>query len=1095
MKKILGLLLLMQSIICSAQIEPQVNLVTGSPMFTIPLYTINERDLQFPISLTYIGNGVRLDQTSGWVGQNWSTSLEAKITREVRGIADDYLGTGTDTRKGWLRGDMGVRIKNYTFVDDGDPNTCSDEGVNWTFLNSFSGQDTEPDMFDVSVPGLSFQFFFDENGQPHVVPYQDVTISKTTDAMSGQINSFTITDDKGIKYLFQDIEHSTVGIQTTTLPQYFFNRRYSLGNLPYSYNTCWRLSSITSPTAGLLTFNYSETSVNNNLYGANRFNLPLKIWNSYHLNSMVLNYSNQFTYKTLQSIVASSERIDLSSFSTETSRRLNSIQISDTRNGTKLAREFDLDYISIIYYSDPQNEVIEGWRIFLTSILEKVPKNSTATLFEQRPPYLFEYNSVNPDGTSTLPFSDTRNKDAWNFFTGDVIAGTLKKMTYPLGGYSAFFYEPNQYFDNATASTISGGGVRLRKTIIHDGINSGADKITEYEYLEANGQTSGKLFYRPKTQESVLYADWLDPSPGSNLTFTNVYYRDIDQRVNNGTFSGPTSKYFSFNYDADIGAEDPLDVQSAVAYRRVTVKQATVGRTIFEYDLPAMNDDVSANSNEWQATKVSIARPSSGTCYEKISIPTGANQFPYPRNPNYNFARALLTKVSNVNEAGTTVKETSYEYQRLYAGSAIRKIIGLTFEDLQTYYYTASYVTARMFLYGRYEINTDVTTVLKTKTEKLYNGVDQGNALINVNSYYHESPNHRFLTKIIQSNSDQSQLVNKMKYLGDYSVADPIDIAAGGIAKLIADHRTSTVIESTSSVIKAGTEAYIGGALSTFQVLNFKAVPYRQYIFSAPDGVTSYSPSIIQTSSGTSAFQFDQNNYVLAKTYTAYDGYLNVSEAVGRDRVTSSIGWGYGGTVPVISVNNATLKEIAFSDFETTTDVSFSTISFTPTYTADRVGGNAINLQSGSNNKLTRTIVTNGSNTYVFSGWINSPSNGNVILNFTTSGTGLISSIQFPYSATNGWKYYSFTVNASSLPGSFIIEVLSSQTISLDDVAFYPFQASISTTTYNFPFGASSNTDTRGTTNYYFYDNWGRVKFVKDENQNIVTKYDYNIKP
>jgi YD repeat-containing protein len=53
-------------------------------------------------------------------------------------------------------------------------------------------------------------------------------------------------------------------------------------------------------------------------------------------------------------------------------------------------------------------------------------------------------------------------------------------------------------------------------------------------------------------------------------------------------------------------------------------------------------------------------------------------------------------------------------------------------------------------------------------------------------------------------------------------------------------------------------------------------------------------------------------------------------------------------------------------------------------------------------------------------------------------------------------------------------------------------KALITTYTYRLPFGLASITDPNGTTVYYSYDNFGRLKEMIDHEYNVIKQYEYN---
>src|SRR5688572_27264931 len=82
--------------------ELPVDMYTGTPIIEIPIWTVQSHDLSDPVSLTYNAKGVKLDETNGQFGVSWSLQAGGSISREVRGLPDDFPGSSTDRRRGWL---------------------------------------------------------------------------------------------------------------------------------------------------------------------------------------------------------------------------------------------------------------------------------------------------------------------------------------------------------------------------------------------------------------------------------------------------------------------------------------------------------------------------------------------------------------------------------------------------------------------------------------------------------------------------------------------------------------------------------------------------------------------------------------------------------------------------------------------------------------------------------------------------------------------------------------------------------------------------------------------------------------------------------
>lgn len=70
-----------------------VNEFTGMVFKSIPIYNYQAGNLQLPISLDYSGAGVKVDDLPTWVGINWTLNAGGVITRSVRDIADESAVT------------------------------------------------------------------------------------------------------------------------------------------------------------------------------------------------------------------------------------------------------------------------------------------------------------------------------------------------------------------------------------------------------------------------------------------------------------------------------------------------------------------------------------------------------------------------------------------------------------------------------------------------------------------------------------------------------------------------------------------------------------------------------------------------------------------------------------------------------------------------------------------------------------------------------------------------------------------------------------------------------------------------------------------
>ena len=74
-------------------IDFPVSNYTGTPQINLPIYTIRMNSFSVPISLNYHASGLKVDEYASWVGAGWSLDAGGAISRNVRGVPDEYDGS------------------------------------------------------------------------------------------------------------------------------------------------------------------------------------------------------------------------------------------------------------------------------------------------------------------------------------------------------------------------------------------------------------------------------------------------------------------------------------------------------------------------------------------------------------------------------------------------------------------------------------------------------------------------------------------------------------------------------------------------------------------------------------------------------------------------------------------------------------------------------------------------------------------------------------------------------------------------------------------------------------------------------------------
>ncbi len=191
------------------QVEVPVNMYTGTPSISVPIYTLTAKDIAVPVSLSYSANSPTSNTA---FGAGWSLQAGGSITREVRDFPDD-IGYNFG-KKGWfynsaIRDTLGN--DSYFSSVDSLASTTTGEGTMRSRLNYYkTTYDTEPDIFSYSFNGISGSFVIDNevdgNGKMIIrtIPYQDIDIKIDSTSYDMKIRAFTIKTNDGYVYRFAE---------------------------------------------------------------------------------------------------------------------------------------------------------------------------------------------------------------------------------------------------------------------------------------------------------------------------------------------------------------------------------------------------------------------------------------------------------------------------------------------------------------------------------------------------------------------------------------------------------------------------------------------------------------------------------------------------------------------------------------------------------------------------------------------------------------------------------------------------------------------------------------------------------------------------
>ena len=206
-----------------------VGLHNGQPTITIPLFTLEGKGINVPITLVFNGADITSESEASNIGLGWSLMAGGVITATIRDKDDNLTTRAADVE--WQY--------NNNFLSS----MQSRQSANlYTSTNEFDmamgrvmGGDTQPDIYNYSFPGYSGEicFRFDNNNVRKGTLYPDNTLvlTKTTDG-------YKITTDNGVDYYFESKETNMLSTSSATTSWFLSEiRTIQGGHAVFTYET------------------------------------------------------------------------------------------------------------------------------------------------------------------------------------------------------------------------------------------------------------------------------------------------------------------------------------------------------------------------------------------------------------------------------------------------------------------------------------------------------------------------------------------------------------------------------------------------------------------------------------------------------------------------------------------------------------------------------------------------------------------------------------------------------------------------------------------------------------------------------------------
>lgn len=520
------------------------SLYTGTVNYSVPIFMYEDEDFNYSVSVDYATNGFVVNHKSGLLGHGWSLSHPGMVTREIYGLADE----GSKTVM--ALGGNGVQLVGYNSMPNASLNGCVlvhyDNTRAFTALTDDKGfcYDAQPDIYRFNFSGHSgsFRRIPSESGAPSFLFFDCLSNSQSL-----RIENFTsdnrivIADGDGYKYTFTVGEY-TKGTYSDAINQILENR-----------NRQWNLQKITAPNGRKMEFVYNHISDYGSLDKSNNnvtYTPSLSYEFSYfggvdygHSSKDVAIYESNIYSTRLTGIIfpdSTRVRIEYADGIKELRyiypngqtkeadgehKRINSIKVYSAKGS--LIKKASFSYKTVGGDSDKENKVT-----FLSSIdvsgqgvfsFEYNPMTAYPPLGTIKSDHWGYYNGetggfATQDIFSNLIFDTRYNERYASVFNRNpnyqaALSGTLRRITYPTGGFSILSYEQHDCSKKVVRTDSSlflpelvslsdnenVGGVRIRQVETYQSDGTPVDTV-RYEYQSAGNPrlSSGILINTPR---------------------------------------------------------------------------------------------------------------------------------------------------------------------------------------------------------------------------------------------------------------------------------------------------------------------------------------------------------------------------------------------------------------------------------------------------------------------------------------------------------------------------------------------------------------------------------------------------------------------
>ncbi|SUJ10966.1 Uncharacterised protein [Sphingobacterium spiritivorum] len=1055
--------------------EFPVEYSNGLPTINIPLYNLEVKGINIPITLKYHAGGIKTSEESSWVGLGWSLDCGGLITRNVKGNPDEgvlqqprltvyplndpntglyeeyhiepplqakYNITGGVYADGEMYSPAVInQIKDsyeqWNTVDFGNNNVIHQD-------EKLTASDEGSDVYYLNVPGMGGKFMLDQYSrfkllnseeQPHIetevlsrITTWRTHILKTKPTPQSLEMSYTsfifgkwkIRDEKGLEY----------SLGNSSINKFFVD---SVGGNEINE---WYLDKIVNKNSGdSVLFEYQEV---------------------YREKS-----DASYAFRGEMSGLPSIEQIDIGSLPGKNSSR---VSLLTRIKGTD---------IQAIFYRDNRYNI--GNKLDSIIILDRDNKKLQKIVFY--------YDLFRNSNRLKLRGVEVRGKD-------DILKGSPYMFTYD----ETFIAKPdNPLSSEYTAYAQDYYGYYNRRTVPVPGVNDFAPQwpYTRLESLigiiHPTGATTSYEF-EPNTY-SATFSDWNSLyNPLSSSDAGGMRIRKITHRDNaTGNMQIKEFDYTSDGIDLSTGfltippekafyiSQYGVSKRPVMLFNRGSNRyEQIIGGAIVQYGQVTeknIDNGFSAGKIEYIYHNYSPG-DTPGKFYNNVSegiSDTNIGNFPnyFAKNEYTNLLAGRLKEKREYNSVNSILTREVYEYDIKSSDQRFAIINRESIVDNPWWNPSGMSPALSNNLYYKYINYFKLYNKLAylNSTTKYAKDVNSGVELITKTINYHDSPNHNKLTMTKSVSSGTDTLTNRYVYALDYAN----QVEGNTVFQLL---KTARINQLIASYTFRG-QRLISSNIQLFKNFGTASSPalYPESIYTYLKGssadFTSYN--LLNNLSYPVGMLFSNVDFTkeLMSTYSIKGNIL--SQKLSSNPLESYL-WSDRSNQLIAKVSNAAPEEIAFTSFEPTAKGTW-------TFDESQVINDGFASQKGfslSVGPISRNNLQTTQN-YTLSYWVKG-----------TSPLVVIGSVSVAQKAQVGnWTCFEHNitgVNALNIEGTGII----------DELRLMPNGAHMTSYSYDSGFKLMVQSNDNALPTHYQYDGLGRLEFVQDFKRNILQQYNVN---